>query len=342
MIAGVYVDRWNRKRITVLSDSIRAFLVLAFLLVDSPDRMWLLYVVAFAQAAIGIFDEPAKSALIPEIVGADKLLGANSLSMTSRIVAGVVGTGCAGLVAGLAGTVAPVYVIDGATFAVSALLMSRLRLSGVAPGASSEHHFWAQLGQGLALLRSSRPLRGVLVGATVVMLGLGAVNVLLVPFVVGTLQISATWFGALEASQVAAMVMAGALVAALAKALRPPTMVVLGLGGAGVVVAGMAAATSVWHLMALLFLVGWFVAPAQAGISTIFQTEAPPELLGRAAASLSTAVTAASVTSMALAGAAAAVIGVRGVFVVGGALTALAALLAAFLFREPKARVVVV
>ena len=342
MIAGVYVDRWNRKRIAVLSDSIRAFLVLAFLLVDSPDRMWLLYVVAFAQAAIGIFDEPAKSALIPEIVGVDKLLGANSLSMTSRIVAGVVGTGCAGLVAGLAGTVAPVYVIDGATFAVSALLMSRLRLSGVAPGASSEHHFWAQLGQGLALLRSSRPLRGVLVGATVVMLGLGAVNVLLVPFVVGTLQISATWFGALEASQVAAMVMAGALVAALAKALRPPTMVVLGLGGAGVVVAGMAAATSVWHLMALLFLVGWFVAPAQAGISTIFQTEAPPELLGRAAASLSTAVTAASVTSMALAGAAAAVIGVRGVFVVGGALTALAALLAAFLFREPKAKVVVV
>jgi MFS family permease len=104
----------------------------------------------------------------------------------------------------------------------------------------------------------------------------------------------------------------------------------------------MAAATSVWHLMALLFLVGWFVAPAQAGISTIFQTEAPPELLGRAAASLSTAVTAASVTSMALAGAAAAVIGVRGVFVVGGALTALAALLAAFLFREPKAKVGVV
>lgn len=342
MIAGVYVDRWNRKRITVLSDSIRAFLVLAFLLVDSPDRMWLLYLVAFIQAAIGIFDEPAKSALIPEMVGTDKLLGANSLSMTSRIVAGVVGTGCAGLVAGLAGTVAPVFVIDGATFAVSALLMSQLRLSGAAPGASSEHQFWAQLRQGLGLLRSSRPLRGVLVGATVVMLGLGAVNVLLVPFVVGTLQVSESWFGALEASQVAAMVMAGALVTVLAKALRPSTMVVLGLGGAGVVVAGMAAATSVWHLMALLFLVGWFVAPAQAGISTIFQTEAPPELLGRAAASLSTAVTAASVTSMALAGAAAALIGVRGVFVVGGALTALAALLAAFLFREPKAKVLVV
>jgi MFS family permease len=336
MIAGVYVDRWNRKRITILSDSIRAVLVLAFLLVDSPDRMWLLYVVAFVQAAIGIFDEPAKSALIPEMVGSERLLGANSLSMTSRIVAGVVGTGTAGLVAGLTGAVGPVYVIDGATFAVSAFLMSRLRLTGAAPGADSEHHFWAQLVEGMKLLRSSRPLRGVLVGATVVMLGLGAVNVLLVPFVVGTLKISETWFGALEASQVLAMVLAGVLVTTLAKTLKPPAMVVLGLGGAGVVVAGMAAASSVWHLMALLFLVGWFVAPAQAGVSTIFQTEAPPELLGRAAASLSTAITAANVTSMALAGAAAALIGVRGVFVVGGALTALAALLAAFLFREPK------
>jgi MFS family permease len=336
MIAGVYVDRWNRKRITILSDSIRAVLVLAFLLVDSPDRMWLLYVVAFIQAAIGIFDEPAKSALIPELVGSERLLGANSMSMTSRIVAGVIGTGTAGLVAGLTGTVAPVYMIDGATFAISAFLMSRLRLTGAAPGADSEHHFWAQFGEGMKLLRSSRPLRGVLVGATVVMLGLGAVNVLLVPFVVGTLKISETWFGALEASQVSAMVLAGVLVAALAKTLKPPAMVVLGLGGAGLVVAGMAAVSSVWHLMALLFLVGWFVAPAQAGVSTIFQTEAPPELLGRAAASLSTAITAANVTSMALAGAAAALIGVRGVFVVGGALTVLAALLAAFLFREPK------
>jgi MFS family permease len=340
MIAGVYVDRWNRKRITILSDSMRAVLVLAFLLVDSPDRMWLLYVVAFVQAAIGIFDEPAKSALVPEMVGSERLLGANSLSMTSRIVAGVVGTGVAGLVAGLAGTVAPVYVMDGATFAVSAFLMSRLRLRGDALGKDSEHHFWAQFGEGMKLLRSSRPLRGVLVGATVVMLGLGAVNVLLVPFVVGTLKISETWFGALEASQVSAMVLAGVLVTALAKALKPSGMVVLGLGGAGLVVAGMATVSSVWHLMALLFLVGWFVAPAQAGVSTIFQTEAPPELLGRAAASLSTAVTAANVTSMALAGAAAALIGVRGVFVAGGGLTVMAALLAAYLFREPRVKVV--
>jgi MFS transporter, DHA3 family, macrolide efflux protein len=261
--------------------------------------------------------------------------------MTSRIVAGVVGTAGAGLIVGLAGKVAPVFVIDAFTFAFSAFLMSRLRLSGNPPGADEEHHFWSQLGHGLVLLRGSRPLRGVLVGATVVMLGLGAVNVLLVPFVVGTLQVSESWFGALEAAQVSSMVMAGVLVTVLAKRLRPAAMVVLGLGGVGVVVGGIAAVQSVWHLMAALFLVGWFIAPAQAGISTIFQTEAPRELLGRASSSLSTAVTAANISSMAAAGAAAALIGVRGVFLAGGALTVLAALLAGFLFRQPKTQVAV-
>jgi MFS transporter, DHA3 family, macrolide efflux protein len=337
LVAGVYVDRWNRKRITVLSDGLRAFLVLAFLLVESPDRMWLLYVVAFVQAGIGIFDEPAKTAMVPEMVGTERLLAANSMSMTSRIVAGVAGTGVAGVVAGVAGTVAPVFVLDGATFAASAFLMWRLNLSGAVPGEASEHHFLTQLGQGLSVLKSSRPLRGVLTGATVVMLGLGAVNVLIVPFVVGVLELPETWFGALEASQVAAMVIAGAVVTVLARRLRASTMVVIGLAGAGLVVAAMAAVTSVWQLMALLFLVGWFVAPAQSGVSTMFQTEAPPEVLGRAGATLHTAVTAANITSMALAGAAAAVIGVRGVFLVGGALTVVAALLAALLFRSAVA-----
>ncbi|MGQ0848508.1 MAG: MFS transporter [Actinomycetota bacterium] len=335
LIAGVYVDRWNRKRITVLSDSLRALLVLGFLLVDSPDRMWLLYFVAFVQAAIGIFDEPAKTAMVPEMVGTDQLLAANSLSQTAKIVAGVVGTGAAGLIAGLMGSVAPVFVVDGVTFALSAFLMSRLSLTGEAPGKAVEHHFLTQLRQGLALLRSSRPLLAVLLAATVVMLGLGAVNVLLVPFVVEDLSLSETWFGPLEAAQVSAMVIAGALVTAMAARLRSSAMVMIGLGGAGIVVGALAAANSVWHLMGLLFLVGLFVTPAQAGVSTIVQTETPPALLGRAGASLGTMITAANVTSMALAGGAAAFIGVRGVFLVGGALTMAAALLAGVLLRSP-------
>ena len=59
-------------------------------------------------------------------------------------------------------------------------------------------------------------LRTVVVTAGVVMLGLGAVNVLLVPFIVDELAVPETWFGLLEAAQVTSMVLAGALIAGIA------------------------------------------------------------------------------------------------------------------------------
>ena len=56
-----------------------------------------------------------------------------------------------------------------------------------------------ELREGLNLVRHSRLLIGVLAGGAVVMLGLGAVNVLLIPFVIDELTISETWFGVIPA-----------------------------------------------------------------------------------------------------------------------------------------------
>ena len=77
MVAGAYVDRWNRKRVMIVSDLFRTSFVLLFLLVTTPDRMWMLYTVAFIQAALGTFFTPAKSAFVPKIVGTEQLLAAN-------------------------------------------------------------------------------------------------------------------------------------------------------------------------------------------------------------------------------------------------------------------------
>ena len=79
VIAGVYVDRWDRRRVMLASDLLRAALVLGFVFVQSVDTLWLLYVLALAQAAIGTFFTPARTALIPSIVKNDGLLAANSL-----------------------------------------------------------------------------------------------------------------------------------------------------------------------------------------------------------------------------------------------------------------------
>lgn len=331
LFAGVLVDRWNRKRVMIASDLSRAFLVLGFLVVSSADRMWLLYVVAFVQASIGTLDNPARASVLPQIVGQENLLGANSFFQSTIIIVGVAGTATAGVIAGVFDTLAPAFVLDAVTFAVSAALVTRIAIEGrpsPSPATGGEKEaggMWRELKTGVRYIVSSPMLRMVVITAGVVMLGLGAVNVLLVPFVVDELAVPETWFGLLEAAQVTSMVLAGGLVTAAARRIRPGRLLVVGLTGLAVGVAAMSLAQNVWHLIGLLFAVGWFVTPTQAAVSTIVQTEVPMEALGRVSSSLGTVTTTASVASMALSGVAAAAFGLRSVFVVAGVITLVAA-----------------
>ena len=334
--AGVWVDRLNRKRVMIWSDILRALLVPIFLIVQSADQVWMIYIVAFLIASVSSFFAPARTALVPKVVGMDKLMAANSISESSRVLFGVLGTATAGILVGLFDGFSVVFTIDALTFVASALLVARLSVSGQAETTgeivdkpSARREFAA----GMRVIRRSRLLMGMLVGASITMFGLGAVNAVLVPFVVGELALKETWFGLLEASQATSMILAGALAAVLATRLKPTTVIPIGLGVVGVVAGLFAGLTSVWQLGALLFVMGWFVTPLQASFATIIQTETPPEMLGRTGAALNAALTGSNVAAMAIAGAFAAVIGVRSVFVAAGVIVVISAVVTALMFR---------
>lgn len=91
MLAGVFVDRWDRKKLMIISDILRGILVLALIFVRDASWIWVFYVVGFLQASVGTFFFPAKGALIPLIVDKELLLAANSLSQTTQVITGVVG-----------------------------------------------------------------------------------------------------------------------------------------------------------------------------------------------------------------------------------------------------------
>ena len=347
LVSGVLVDRWDRRRIMVYSDLVRAGLVLGFIAITSADLMWLLYVIAFVQATVGTFDNPARAAVLPQIVressdaseqgAGSNLLAANSFFQSSAIVSGVLGTATAGVVAGLTSTMTALFALDAVTYLVSSTLVAKLVLDKTIRRETGEaaNRIWSELRSGLRLVTSSRSLRTVLVGAGVVMLGLGAVNVLMVPFIVDELAVPETWFGLLETAQVSSMVLAGLLVAAMGKRLRPGVLLPVGLTGIAVFVAAMSLASNVWHLIGLLFAVGWFVSPTQGAVSAIIQSEVPSVSLGRVSSSLGTVVTTAQVVSMALAGVAAELLGLRTVFVIAGVITLLSAALT-YLGQRPS------
>jgi DHA3 family macrolide efflux protein-like MFS transporter len=336
LLAGVYVDRMERKRIMIVSDILRGIMVLGLVLVTSEELLWLIYLITFIQAAIGVFFNPARTAYVALIVPKEGLLSANSLSQTSRIIAGVAGTAAAGGLIGALDLYWPVFGVDSLTFFISAIFItriltkSRIRETEISKGGGA---VFKQLKEGLRVIFSSRLLTGTVVAMGVTMLGLGAVNILLVPFVVNDLQIAETWFAALEGSQTFSMVLSGALVAALASRFKPTHIASIGLGLLGVSVGLIASVTGVWGLMLVFFLVGWFLTPIQASLVTLIQTEVTDEVRGRASAALNTMSQTSNVTSMAVAGAMADWIGVRQVFFLSGIITFLAGLISAWVFR---------
>lgn len=96
LVAGVWVDRWNLKRVMVASDVIRAGLVLGLLAVDA-SRLWVMYVIVFLLASTGTFFRPARQALMPRVVTGEQLLSANSVNEVTRVVAYTAGTAVSGL-----------------------------------------------------------------------------------------------------------------------------------------------------------------------------------------------------------------------------------------------------
>ena len=79
-LAGVAADRYNRKHILIAADVGRFFTAAAFLLIRSPEHVWVVYLLSFLQLGIGGFFFPARSALLPDIVRSDQVGAANALT----------------------------------------------------------------------------------------------------------------------------------------------------------------------------------------------------------------------------------------------------------------------
>ncbi|MFA5315425.1 MAG: MFS transporter, partial [Candidatus Omnitrophota bacterium] len=103
-LAGVYVDRWDRRRTMVVCDILRGILILLipFWLMRLPS-LWPVYIVVFVVFSIARFYVPAKMSIIPDLVKADDLLLANSLVNTTGMVAAMLGFGLGGILVGMVG-----------------------------------------------------------------------------------------------------------------------------------------------------------------------------------------------------------------------------------------------
>lgn len=126
-LSGVVADRFSRRSIMIVSDLLRAVVVLGFLLVRRADQLWIVYFLTVLQLALSTFFEPAKTAVIPSIVSDRELLSANAISSVTWSAMLTLGAAIGGFVTGWFGTDVA-FILDALTYLLSAALIASVRI----------------------------------------------------------------------------------------------------------------------------------------------------------------------------------------------------------------------
>ncbi|OGX46097.1 MAG: hypothetical protein A3G38_01025 [Omnitrophica WOR_2 bacterium RIFCSPLOWO2_12_FULL_51_8] len=122
-LAGACVDRWDRRRTMYICDLLRSALVLSIpLFLFYKEGYALIYLIVFVVFSIGRFFVPAKLSIVPDLVGKNDLLMANSLVNTTGMIAAILGFGISGIVVEWLGARSGFY-LDALSFLVSAALV---------------------------------------------------------------------------------------------------------------------------------------------------------------------------------------------------------------------------
>ena len=220
VVAGVFVDRWNRKRIMVVGDVLSALCLLPLLFVTSADFVWIAYIVAFVEASIEQFFVPAENATVPNLVSKDHLVAANALNALSSNLARLVGPALGGLVAGFFG-LPGIVLVDAASFAIAGFLIAFITMPPRLPAPAQAQSqrtgaawraIWHEWLDGLHLIRRERVLGVLFTFQTITSLGEGVIGVLFVVFVSRVLHGGAEQVGWLMSGQAIGSLIGGVLI----------------------------------------------------------------------------------------------------------------------------------
>jgi MFS family permease len=163
-VAGVLLDRLDRRRIMIASDLVRAVVAFAFVLTIHQPRPWLLYLLSALLMFASPFFTSGRAAILPTIATTGELHTANSLTQTTQWATLTAGTILAGLSAARFGY-GSAFVINSLSFVFSAWAIWKVNVAGgfhAGRGAtSSELRPWHEYREGLRYMRSMPLLMGI-------------------------------------------------------------------------------------------------------------------------------------------------------------------------------------
>lgn len=299
---GAVVDRSDTRRVLILSDLARGVAVLAMIPATIYGGLPALFTLVFALYVANTFFLPARSAIVPLLVPAERLTEANSLATFAGVAATIAGSLAGGALIDRFGWRWG-FALDAATYFVSVIALWRIRLASrapvseappasaprsgatavepAAPGASARYRkMGAEIREGFSILL--RTPRAWMVTLTVMLLWMaGGVLHVAVPILVGQSGSVASGVGTLIAAAAVGMILGTLGIAARGAVVSPGVRLSTGLLGTGASLAAFAFVPSGAGAMGVAFLAGLFVALLLVTAETALQEAVAAEARGR-------------------------------------------------------------
>jgi DHA3 family tetracycline resistance protein-like MFS transporter len=333
LVGGVISDRFERRRVLIVSDAIRAaaMLALGLLAVGGHIEIWHLVVLVAVYGAGDALFPAAFNALVPQLVPAGQLVQANAVDQLVRpLMLQMIGPAVGGVIVAAAGA-GTAFLVDAGTFVLSIVALSLMRSYRVVRDRTAESSIVGEVREGFRFVRSQTWLWGTLVCAALFLLVyLGPWDVLLPYVIKNELGATARDLGFVYAASGLGAVLAAVVMAQRELPRRAITFMYVGftLEVAMMVVYG--SATAVWPMLIAAFVAGISIASASVIWLTLLQRHVPGRLLGRVTSLDWLVSISLTPISFAITGPVAAAIGVRETLVGAGIIGA--AICVAFLF----------
>lgn len=201
-LAGVFVDRWNRRRTLIIAEIISAIVLLPLLFVQSSNGLWLVYVVAFLESLLEQFINSAYGAFVPNLLEEEQLTAGNSANAFGQEMTRLIGPTLGGIVLSVFG-LSNVIIVDSFSFLccsvfVFFIAISSKQKSAIIPSTSqipTQTNVLREWIEGLKLVRKEAIIRSVFIVMAVAMIGEGFGRVVFIPFVKDVLHGNSVTFG---------------------------------------------------------------------------------------------------------------------------------------------------
>jgi len=292
-LAGVFVDRWEKRTTMLRMDATRAILVALLLLIApfAPGshfpvfiQLGLIYAVVALAGCCSQFFRPARMALIRDVVDESDQGRAGGLAQISLSLAIVIGPPLASPLLFLVG-VEWALLINALSFVASfiAILLVRLpqNVDRANVQAGEKHSFWSEFGAGLSFFGHSRVLMTLLISIMIVTLGSGVMNILDVFFVTQNLHISANFYGIMGLAIGSGSVLGAVLSTFITDRLGAVRTFWGCLVAAGLLLLIFSRQTGFAPALVIYFFAGIPIAALNTALFPILLHATPRELLGR-------------------------------------------------------------